>query len=102
MTTAEVTPVTSDVDHIMTPQALAAATVALCRPRTIDRRSVDERTGTVTLTLRFGHRVEIRRRSWAAGGGLHWVCAALGGNLSADRFAAVRAMVEVCESRAGS
>lgn len=86
----------------LTPQALAAATVALCRARTFDRRYVDDRTGTVTLTLRFGHRVEIRRRSWAAGGGLHWVCGSMGGNLPVDRIEAVRVMVTVCESRSGA
>ncbi|MFC9966362.1 hypothetical protein ACFVH4_19205 [Nocardia ignorata] len=84
----------------LTPQAVAAATVALCRPRTFDRRSIDEVTGTVILTLRSGPTVTIRRRSWAAGGGLHWSCRGLGGDLPHDRFEAVEVMVTVCESRA--
>lgn len=86
----------------LTPQALAAAAIALCRPGTVVRRSTDEATGTVSLSLRHGPTVKINRRSWAAGGGLHWLSASLGGDLPADRFEAVQILVTVCESRAGS
>lgn len=93
-------PATLEADHTLTPQALAAATVALCKPGTFDRRSTDERTGTVSLTLRSGHVIDIRRDSWAAGGGLYWQGDGVGGSLPDTRFEAAQTMVSICESRA--
>ncbi|MFD4438959.1 hypothetical protein ACFWPK_04175 [Nocardia sp. NPDC058519] len=86
----------------LTPQALAAATIALCRPGTIRRRSTNEATGTVSLWLACGRFVRINRRSWAAGGGLWWMLGAAEGDLPADRFESVQTMVDVCESAAGA
>ncbi|MFD4457724.1 hypothetical protein [Nocardia sp. NPDC058480] len=90
----------------LTPQALAAATIALCRPGTVTRRHVSDRDGSVTLTLRAGVTVRIAQNSWAAGGGLTWRAYVEGGHvgddLPGDRLEAVAVMITVCESRAGA
>ncbi|MFD4442553.1 hypothetical protein ACFWPK_22560 [Nocardia sp. NPDC058519] len=87
----------------LTPQALAAATIALCRPGTITRRHFSDCDGSATLTLRGGATIEIGRWSWAAGGLLHFQVWGEHGcrDLPVDRFESVQAMVGVCESRAG-
>lgn len=88
----------------LTPQALAAATIALCRPGTITRRHVSDQDGSAMLTLRGGATIEIGRWSWAAGCALWFQAWGVHGcrDLPADRFESVQTLVDVCESRAGS
>lgn len=84
---------------VLTPAALAAATVTMCRPHTIVRRRIGVEDDSAILTLRPGQAVTIYRRSWAADGGLYWSCGLRGGALDDDRFEAIRTMVIECEAR---